>query len=83
MNFDDRAAMTHILYTRGKLISAADREVAIEQMASMTSKTKEQIEERLLSGKRRRIKSSDSLNKLMRLELMLKEAGFDVYIDKK
>ena len=83
MNIDFREQMAHILYTRGKLLSTADRGMAIERMASMTSKTKDQIEERLLSGKRKRIKSSKSLSKLMRLEVKLKAAGFDVYIDPK
>ncbi len=73
--------MTHVLYARGKLLDSADKCSAIEKLASMTSKTDEQIEARLLSGERKRIKSSDSLEKLMRLEMKLKAAGFDVYID--
>ena len=47
----------------------------------MTSKSREKIEERLLDGKGKRVKSSDSLRKLVRLEIKLKRAGFDVYID--
>jgi hypothetical protein len=82
MNTNIQDDMTHILYARGTLLDAADRQSAVEQMASMTSKTTEQIEQRLLSGQRKRVKSSDSLAKLMRLEEKLKAAGFDVYIDK-
>lgn len=75
--------MTHILYARGTLLDAADRHSAIETMALMTSKTTKQIEQRLLSGQRKRVKSSGSLSKLVRLEMKLKAAGFDVYIDEK
>lgn len=83
MYTDDLENMTHILYARGTLLEMADRQAAIEQMALMTSKTTKQIEQRLLSGERKRVKSSGSLSKLVRLEIKLKAAGFDVYIDKK
>lgn len=73
--------MTHILYARGRLLDTADRRQAIKQIASMTSKSAEQIEERLLSGQRRRVKSSESLSKLKRLEAKFRDAGFDVYIE--
>jgi hypothetical protein len=73
--------MTHILYARGKLLDSADRRSAIEQIALMTSKSMEQIEQRLLSGQRRRVKSSECLEKLKRLEKKFRAAGFDVYID--
>ena len=73
--------MTHILYARGKLLDMADRKFAIQQIATMTSKSCKQIEERLLSGQRKRVKSSDSLSKLMRLAEKFKNAGFDVYIE--
>jgi len=64
-------------------LELADRQAAIQQIATMTSKSCEQIEERLLSGKRKRVKSSESLSKLMRLETKFRDAGFDVYIDNK
>ncbi len=75
--------MTHILYSSGTLLATAIERSAIEQIASMTSKTKEQIKRRLLSGQRKRVKSSASLSKLIRLEIKLRAAGFDVYIDKR
>jgi hypothetical protein len=62
-------------------LDAADRTSAIEKIATLTSKTRQQIEERLLSGQRKRVKSSHSLAKLVRLEIKFKDAGFDVYID--
>ena len=82
MYFASQENMTHILYARGKLLETADRQSAIRQIATLTSKSYEQIEERLLSGKRKRVKSSDSLSKLIRLEKRFRNAGFDVYIDK-
>jgi hypothetical protein len=63
-------------------LAAVDRKSAIEQIASLTSKSVEQIEGRLPIGQRRRVKSSDSLSKLLRLEAKFRAAGFDVYIDK-
>lgn len=83
MYFGSQENMTHILYARGTLLEMADRQSAIEQIATMTSKSCEQIEERLLSGKRKRVKSSESLSKLMRLEEKFRDAGFDVYIANK
>lgn len=73
--------MTHILYSSGALLGEADQQSVVEQIASMTSKTAEQVKQRLLSGKRKRVKSSDSLSKLIRLEIKLKAVGLDVYID--
>ncbi|MFQ3245470.1 MAG: hypothetical protein ACI9SP_002118 [Arenicella sp.] len=83
MYFANQETMTHVLYARGKLLELADRRAAIQQIATMTSKSCEQIEERLLSGTRKRVKSSESLSKLMRLETKFRDAGFDVYIDNK
>jgi len=82
MNLNREQDMTHVLYSSGKLLDTADRLSAIEKIASMTSKNAETIEERLLGGHRKRVKSSNSLTKLIRLEIKLKRAGFDVYIDK-
>ncbi|MGK0375635.1 MAG: hypothetical protein ACJA2E_002115 [Arenicella sp.] len=73
--------MTHILYASGKLLDSADRRSAIEQIAVMTNKSMEKIEQCLLSGQRRRIKSSECLEKLKHLEKKFRAAGFDVYID--
>lgn len=81
MHSNAQDKMIHVLYARGTLLDKADRQSAVEEMALMTSKTTEQIEQRLLSGQRKRIKSSDSLAKLIRLEEKLKNAGFDVYIE--
>jgi hypothetical protein len=73
--------MRHVLYSRGRLLEDADQIDAIVELSSITRRTVEEVERRLLSGERKRIKSSDSLTKLFRLEKKLKASGLDVYIE--
>lgn len=72
----------HVLYSRGQLIESeeVDHENALAQLASVTSRTTDQVLERLLCGERKKIKSSASLKQLIRLQQKLESCGLDAYI---
>jgi len=72
----------HTLYSRGQLTKSAeaDRETALAMLASATRRTSHQVKERLLSGQRKKIKSSASMKKLILLQQKLTDCGLDVYI---
>jgi len=74
-------AATHVLYSRGRLFDDVDYFDALKKLSKITKRTEQQIESSLLSGERTRLKSSNSLDKLMRLEKKLKSNGLDVYIE--
>ena len=73
--------MSHVLYSKGRLRKNFNHDEAVVKLAEMTRKSVEQVEERLLNGKPKRIKSSDSLDKLYRLKTKLESNGLDVYIE--
>ena len=73
--------MSHILYSRGRLLAGVSKPAAVEQLSVITKKESDRVEEKLLSGKRKRIKSSDTLGPLVRLKSKFQDAGLDVYID--
>ncbi|WP_353410012.1 hypothetical protein [Arenicella sp. 4NH20-0111] len=72
----------HVLYSRGQLIESedVDQENALAQLAIVTSRTTDQVRERLLCGERKKIKSSASLKQLIRLQQKLENCGLDAYI---
>ena len=72
---------SHVLYSRGRLLSLSNGESAMQKLAALTNRTIDQIENKLLTGKRMRVKSSNSLARLHKLQTRLRAAGLDVYID--
>lgn len=82
MNFDQTEPQ-YILYSRGQLIESTDidQETAIEKLASATRRTSDQVKKRLLNGKRKKLKSSSSLKKLILLQKKLTDCGLNAYID--
>ena len=73
--------VVHVLYSRGHLFDDTNQEEALEKLATITRKTTQQIEKRLLSGRRKKVKSSHSLEKLLKLKRRLTDIGLDVYIE--
>ena len=72
----------HILYSRGYLLDSPelDHENALSMLTTVINRSEEQIKERLLAGERKKIKSSDSLKKLIALQQTLVNCGLDAYI---
>ena len=72
--------MTHILYSRGKLLAGFDKTLTLENLSEITQKDIQAVKKYLLSGRLKRIKSSQSLELLTELKNQLQAAGLDVYI---
>ena len=75
------SGVAHVLYSRGRVFEDFNYFEALEKISEVTRRTKQQVEERILNGKRKRLKSSRSLRKLIALETKLKNVGLDVYIE--
>lgn len=73
--------MLHILYSRGRLLDKVDWQAAVENISVLTQQPTEKVEAQLLSGRRKRIKSSESRSKLIGLKRKLINHGLDVYIE--
>jgi len=76
-----QGGLSHVLYSRGRLFDEFDYVESLSKLSNVTRRTEEQVEQRLLSGEQRRVKSSYSLKKIMRLEKKLKSLGLDVFIE--
>lgn len=72
---------SHVLYSRGRLFDDHNYFDALQKLAVVTRRTQQDVEERILNGERKRLKSSTSLRKLLQLESKLKGIGLDVYIE--
>jgi len=75
--------MSHILYSKGRLLDNFNREDSIRKLARMTHKPEREIAKRLLNGHQKKIKSADSLEALFRLMRKFQTRGLDVYIKTK
>ena len=75
----DQAA-AHVLYSRGRMLSGSREDNAMQKLSVLTNRTIEQIQNKLLTGRRKRVKSSVSLARLQKLQNRLRAAGLDVYI---
>lgn len=75
------SGVAHVLYSRGRVYDEFNYFEALEKISAVTRRTKQQVEERILNGERKRLKSSNSLKKLLLLETKLKNVGLDVYIE--
>ena len=72
---------THVLYSRGHLLDGADYFQSLRAIAELTKRNPQEVEELVLSGQRRKMRSSDSLKNLILLEAKFRELGLDVYIE--
>jgi len=73
----------HVLYSCGRMSedsNEADYFESLKKIAELTRRTTQRVEETILNGQRKKIKSSLSLKKLVQL-IKLKELGLDVYIE--
>lgn len=73
--------MLYILYSAGQLRLNFDRQEALRQLSILTIRTEKEIQQKLLNGSRKKIKSSDSLEELFELKCKLEACGLDVYIE--
>jgi len=73
--------VSHILYSRGRLFDEFNYFDSLDKLSEVTRRSKQQVEEFLLNGEHKRLKSSSCLKKLIRLESKLKKIGLDVYIE--
>ena len=74
----------HVLYSRGRMFKNADDENYfdyLQQIAVLTRRSPQEVEEIILTGERKKIKSSAKLKTLIQLEAKLKELSLDVYIE--
>jgi len=75
---------THVLYSRGRMFKSADDANYfdyLQQIAVLTRRSPQEVEEIILTGKRKKIKSSAKLKTLVQLEAQLKKLSLDVYIE--
>jgi len=75
---------THVLYSRGRMFKTADDANYfdyLQKIAVLTRRSPQEVEEIILNGKRKKIKSSTTLKTLVQLEAQLKELSLDVYIE--
>jgi len=72
---------SYVLYSKGQLLDGCDYFASLDKLSKITHRTKQQIEERLLNGKKGRLKSSGCLKTILKLESRFKEAGLDVFIE--
>ena len=75
---------THVLYSRGRMFKSADDANYFEylqKIAVLTRRSPQEVEEIILTGERKKIKSSTKLKTLVQLEAKLKELSLDVYIE--
>jgi len=73
--------VAHTLYSSGRLRLNFNREDAIRQLARMTLKPEDEIRAKLLNGKRKKIKSSESLETIFMLKRKFEARGLNVYIE--
>ena len=74
----------HVLYSRGRMFKNADDAnyfELLQKIALLTRRSPQEVEEIILTGKRKKIKSSATLKTLIQLEAKLKELSLDVYIE--
>ena len=72
--------MAFHLYSTGKLIEGADELLAIAAIARITNLTAAQVQEKLLSGKRRRLVSGDDEDKINKARDRLLAAGLAIEV---
>ena len=72
---------THILYSRGHLLDGMNYFQSLQKIAELTRRNPQEVEELVLSGQRKKMRSSNSLKNLILLEAKFKELGLDVYIE--
>lgn len=72
---------THILYSRGHLLDGMDYFTSLQKIAELTRRNPQEVEELVLNGQRKKMRSSNSLKNLILLEAKFKELGLDVYIE--
>lgn len=75
--------ISHVLYSRGRILDEFNYFDSLDQLSKTTRRTKQQVEEFILNGERKRLKSSPCLKKIMSLESKFKKIGLDVYIEMK
>jgi len=73
--------VSHVLYSRGRVFDEFDYFDALQKISEVTRRTKQQVEERILNGERKRLKSSHCLKTILLLETKLKNVGLDVYVE--
>ena len=74
----------HVLYSRGRMFKNAEDDNYfdyLQQIAVLTRRSPQEVEEIILTGERKKIKSSATLKTLIQLEAKLKELSLDVYIE--
>ena len=76
-----QSGLSHVLYSRGRLFDEFDYFEALSKLSIITHRSKKDLEEELLNGEKKRVKSSFSLKKIMYLEKKLKDIGLDVFIE--
>jgi len=80
----DSKRKMHVLYSRGRMFKS-DYDVnyfdSLQKIAVLTRRSPQEVEEIILTGERKKIKSSSTLKTLVQLEAQLKELSLDVYIE--
>jgi len=74
----------HVLYSNGRMFKTAEDENYFEylkEIAVLTRRSSQEVEEIILTGQRKKIKSSSTLKLLVQLEAKLKELSLDVFIE--
>jgi len=77
----DQSSLSHVLYSRGRILDEFNYFESLDKLSETTHRPKKEVEERILNGERKRLKSSSCLKKLISLESKFKEIGLDVYIE--
>ena len=73
----------HILYSRGYLLDGVDYFSSLQKIAELTRRNSQTVEEHVLNGQRKKMRSSNSLKTLIQLEAKFRGVGLDVYIESK
>lgn len=81
---DSQSGNMHVLYSRGRMFKSTDDANYfdyLQKIAVLTRRSSQEVEEIILTGERKKIKSSATFKTLVQLEAKLKELSLDVYIE--
>lgn len=73
----------YTLISNGKVLDGFNEDDVLINVAKALAANTEDVQKELMSGKARKIKRSDFLAKLQKLEMKLLDLGLDVVIEKK
>lgn len=70
--------MRYTLYSNGKLLDGASEEKALQALLKISHASEEEAREKFLSGRRKKISSSENGERLKKITKYLRQAGLDV-----